>query len=144
MKDLEEEAKSIFLQMLNRVDPAGLIRERFIVEGDTLFIDEAPVRLSDYAAVILIGFGKASASMGVVVEERLKGWITKGLLVTNRRQHIELKSEIIVAGHPLPDSNSLRAGRKIIDTLQACDEQSLIIFLISGGGSALVESPLYD
>ncbi len=144
MKDLEEEAKSIFLQMLNRVDPAGLIKERFVVEGDTLFIDEAPVRLLDYAEVILIGFGKASASMGVVVEERLKDWITRGLLVTNRRPQVEIKSEIIVAGHPLPDSNSLMAGRKIIDTLQACDEQSLIIFLISGGGSALIESPLFD
>jgi glycerate-2-kinase len=144
MKDLEEEAKSIFLQMLNRVDPAELIKERFVVEGDTLFIDEEPIRLSDYAEVILIGFGKASASMGVIVEERLKGWITKGLLITNRRPQVKVKSEIIVAGHPLPDSNSLMAGRKIIDTLQTCDEQSLIIFLISGGGSALVESPLFD
>ena len=144
MKDLEEEAKSIFLQMLNRVDPASIIKERFIVEGDTLFIDEEPIRLSNYAEVILISFGKASASMGAIVEERLEAWITKGVLVANRRPRIKVKSEVIVAGHPLPDCNSLMAGRKIIDTLQACGEQSLIIFLISGGGSALVESPLFD
>ncbi len=144
MKDLEEEARSIFLQMLNRVDPAALIKERFTIKGDLLFIDQEPIRLSDYAEVILIGFGKASAGMGVVVEEKLKDRFTKGLLVTNRRPEVKVKSEIIVAGHPLPDSNSFIAGRKIIDTLQACGEQSLIIFLISGGGSALVESPLFD
>ena len=144
MKDLEEEAKSIFLQMLNRVDPAALIKEKFAVEGDILFVDEDPIRLSDYAEIILIGFGKASASVGVVVEERLGEWLTKGILVVNRRPQFKVKSEIIVAGHPLPDSNSLMAGRKIIDALQACGEQSLIIFLISGGGSALVESPLFD
>ena len=71
-------------------------------------------------------------------------WITKSILVSNRRPEVKVKSEIIVAGHPLPDSNSLIAGQKIIATLQACGEQSLIIFLISGGGSALVESPLFD
>ena len=80
----------------------------------------------------------------MLLKKGWEDWITKGLLVTNRRPQVKVKSEIIVAGHPLPDSNSLIAGRKIIDTLQACGEQSLIIFLISGGGSALVESPLFD
>ncbi|MGA9774175.1 MAG: DUF4147 domain-containing protein [Blastocatellia bacterium] len=144
MKDLEEEAKSIFLMMLNRIDPALLIKERFVVDGDTLIVDKEAIRLSDYAEVILIGFGKAGATMGAVVEEKLGNWITRGVLVTNRRPLVKIKSEIIVAGHPLPDSNSLMAGRKIIDTLRDCGEQSLIIFLISGGGSALVESPLFD
>lgn len=144
MKDLEEEAKSIFLQMLKRIDPAALIKERFVVEGDTLFVDAEPIRLSDYAEIVLIGFGKASASVGSVIEERLENWLTRGILVTNRRPHVKVKSEIIVAGHPLPDANSLIAGRIIIDILQSCNEQSLIIFLISGGGSALLELPLID
>ncbi len=64
MKDLEEEAKSIFLQMLNGVDPAALIKERLEVEGDILIVDEESIRLSDYAEVIVIGFGKASAIDG--------------------------------------------------------------------------------
>jgi glycerate 2-kinase len=144
MKDLEEEAKSIFLEMLNRVDPAATIEEKFVIKGDVLSINGEPIRLSDYAEIVLIGFGKASATMGVVVEEKLGGRITKGLLVTNRRPEVKVKSEVIVAGHPLPDSNSLMAGRRIIDILQSCGEQSLIILLISGGGSALVESPLFD
>jgi glycerate-2-kinase len=130
--------------MLNRVDPAAAIKERFVIKDDILFIDEIPVRLSDYAEILLIGFGKASATMGAVVEEKLGDWFTKGLLVTNRRPKVKVKSEVIVAGHPLPDSNSLIAGQKIIDTLQACNELSLIIFLVSGGGSAVVESPLFD
>lgn len=144
MKDLEEEARSIFLETLKRVDPAALLKERLIVEGDSLFIDGEAIQLSDYAEVILIGFGKASATMGSIVEQKLGDRITKGVLVTSRRPRVEINSEIIVAGHPLPDSNSLIAGRIIIDILRSCDENSLVLFLISGGGSALLESPLFD
>jgi hydroxypyruvate reductase len=47
-----------------------------------------------------------------------------------------------VGGHPLPNAESLAAGRAILDLLARCDERTLIFFLLSGGGSALVEQPL--
>src|SRR5262249_185313 len=55
-----------------------------------------------------------------------------------------LKSEIIVAGHPVPDAHSLRAGKRATDLLAACPPDALVIFLISGGGSSLFELPLSD
>src|SRR4029078_13458651 len=78
------------------------------------------------------------------VEEALGDWITGGILVTNRRPRKRVKSEVIVADHPLPDRKSLIAGERIIASLRDCSEKTLIIFLISGGGSALVESLLSD
>ena len=47
-----------------------------------------------------------------------------------------------VGGHPIPSAESFAAGRAILDRLTRCDERTLIFFLISGGGSALVEQPL--
>jgi hydroxypyruvate reductase len=47
-----------------------------------------------------------------------------------------------IGGHPVPNAQSFDAGRTILDRLSLCGEQSLIFFLISGGGSALVEQPL--
>ena len=48
----------------------------------------------------------------------------------------------IAAGHPVPDAGSFAAGRAILDLLATTDERTLIFFLLSGGGSALVEQPL--
>src|SRR5208283_209756 len=46
------------------------------------------------------------------------------------------------ARHPVPDAGSFAAGRAILDFLRRTDEQTLVFFLLSGGGSALVEQPL--
>ena len=47
-----------------------------------------------------------------------------------------------VAGHPVPTEGSFAAGRAILGLLAACDERTLVFFLLSGGGSALVEQRL--
>ncbi len=47
-----------------------------------------------------------------------------------------------MGGHPVPNAASFAAGRAILDRLDRCDESTLIFFLISGGGSSLVEQPL--
>ena len=48
----------------------------------------------------------------------------------------------MVAGHPVPDEGSFAAGRAILDLLATVNERTLVFFLLSGGGSALVEQPL--
>ena len=144
MRDLSEEAISIFLKTASSLNPSTVIRNRLVVEGEFLFVDQERVRLSDFSDVRLIGIGKASVTMASVIEEMFGGRITSGIIVTNSRPRVKLNSEVIVGGHPLPDANSLIAGDRIINALRTADEQSLIIFLISGGGSALAESPLFD
>ncbi|HYL45654.1 MAG TPA: DUF4147 domain-containing protein, partial [Candidatus Limnocylindrales bacterium] len=47
-----------------------------------------------------------------------------------------------IGGHPIPTAQSFAAGRAILDRLARCHERTLIFFLLSGGGSALVEQPL--
>src|SRR2546426_8267922 len=47
-----------------------------------------------------------------------------------------------VAGHPLPNAESWKAAEEILALLKKCDEKTLVFFLLSGGGSALVELPL--
>jgi hydroxypyruvate reductase len=49
----------------------------------------------------------------------------------------------IVAGHPLPNEASFEAGRAALELLAGCDEHTLVFFLFSGGGSALLEEPLF-
>lgn len=144
MKDLKEAAKRIYLKTVNCLDLEKVIRDKIKVVGDTLIVGKERVHLPNFKEVVLVGLGKASIRMGAVIESILKSHIKKGLLVTNRRSNIRVESQVIVAGHPLPDINSVKAGKEILRIIDSCDSESLIIFLISGGGSSLVEVPILD
>jgi glycerate 2-kinase len=144
MHDLEMAARAIFFETLKAVDIAAMIRQRIRLDADLLLIDERVYDLSRFTDVILIGIGKASLQMGHALESILGPRLSRGLLVTNRREPLPLKSEIIVARHPVPDAESLRAGKRAIEVLRTCRSDSLVVFLISGGGSSLFEVPVTD
>jgi glycerate 2-kinase len=93
---------------------------------------------------LLSGFGKASIEMGYALESLLADKIKRGILVTNHYSNKSVKSEVIIAGHPTPTENSLLAAEKILSALESSTEKTLVIFLISGGGSSLVELPLLE
>ena len=144
MKDLKEAAKRIFLGTLNSLDLDTVIREKIKVENETLIVGLEQIPLSNFREVVLVGFGKASVRMGAVIEAIFSDYIKRGLLVTNRRSSSKVNSQVIVAGHPLPNANSFRAGQEVVDIVRSCGSDSFIIFLVSGGGSSLVEVPISD
>jgi glycerate 2-kinase len=137
--DLKDQAVYIFLQSLQEVDIDRTIKEKLRVEDDTLFVLEESLKLSSYKQIVVIGIGKASLKMGNALKSLLGDKLDKSLLVSDRRHPVNLDTEIIIAGHPIPNRQSLLAGQRIVELLRSCDEFSLIIFLISGGGSSLVE-----
>jgi glycerate 2-kinase len=144
MKDPKEAAKSIYLRTVKSLDLETVIGEKVKVVDDTLIVGEEGINISLFREVVLIGLGKASIRMGAAIEKMLGNRIKRGILVTNRRSSIRVNSQVIVAGHPFPDANSFRAGNEILRIIRSCDSDSLMIFLISGGGSSLVELPLLD
>ena len=142
MRDLKDEATSIFLETLKRIRLDSAIDQKLRLDGDHLLVDGKLIDLRSYREVVLIALGKAGESMGAAIEAVLGDRLSRGVLVTNRKARVETKSELIVAGHPLPDKNSLKAAERIIHLIESCGTDSLIIFAISGGGSSLVELPL--
>ncbi|HYL97441.1 MAG TPA: DUF4147 domain-containing protein, partial [Blastocatellia bacterium] len=82
-----------------------------------------------------------SLRMGWAVEQIVGDRLSAGVLVSDRRHKVDVRSEIIIGGHPFPNEKSLAAGRRILDFAKKGKERRLIIVLISGGGSALVEWP---
>jgi glycerate 2-kinase len=144
MVDLKAIAKQIFLDTLKVIEPDSIIRKKLLIVGHTLRFGGEAIDLDAYSEIVLVGMGKASIKMGAAVETLLGDRIKRGLLVTNCYSDTPVRSTVLVAGHPLPDANSLVAGRKVIELVQSCDNDSLMVFLISGGGSSLVECPLSD
>jgi glycerate 2-kinase len=142
MRDLKDEATSIFLESLKCIQLDSAIDQKVRLDGDHLLVDGKLIDLRSYREVVLIALGKASESLGAAIEAVLGDRLSRGILVTNRKARVETKSELMVSGHPLPDKNSLKAAERIIQLIESCGTDSLIIFAISGGGSSLVELPL--
>lgn len=148
-----ENALKIMHAAIRRVDPAGMIRDCLSVDGDQLRIESDGHSLSfdltRYNRVLVLGAGKAGASMARGLEDLLGERISDGLVSvkyghTGERAGSETtldRIRLLEAGHPVPDANSLRAAREIATLAEAADEQTLCIALISGGGSALVTLP---
>ena len=93
--------------------------------------------------IILIGIGKASWTMAKSAAETLGDRIRSGAIITkygHSRGPIR-GIEIYEAGHPLPDINTLKATDRILDITSGAKDGQTILFLVSGGGSALFEKP---
>lgn len=92
---------------------------------------------------ILLSVGKAAWRMAQAAQQALGKQISTGLVVT-KYGHSEGPLdgiEIIEAGHPVPDENSVRAAQRALLLTQNLTAQDTVLLLISGGGSALFELP---
>lgn len=90
---------------------------------------------------VVVGAGKAAASMAQVVEQRWSGPLS-GIVVTRYGHGLPLDTiEVVEAGHPLPDDAGQKAAARILETVADLDESDLVLCLFSGGGSALLSLP---
>lgn len=94
--------------------------------------------------LILVAIGKAAWQMAYAAYQSLQDRITKGIVIT-KYDHVmgELPGiGMREAGHPIPDENSFLATQEAIEMVSNLHAQDHVLFLISGGGSALFEDPL--
>src|SRR5208282_33409 len=102
----------------------------------------------NFRKLVLIGFGKAAPLMSKAIEDNLGDLLAGGIVVTKYGHSVrgDRNSKIITyeAGHPLPDENGLKAAKEILGLLKQADKNTLVICLISGGGSALLVAPYGD
>ena len=93
--------------------------------------------------VLVVGAGKAAASMAKAVEiEWASGVKLSGIVITRYAHGLPLKSiKCIEAGHPVPDNAGEDAAKEIYESVSALGEDDLLLCLISGGGSSLLSLP---
>ncbi|MFW5836187.1 MAG: glycerate kinase type-2 family protein, partial [bacterium] len=141
--------EEIFGAALRRVDPVRMMTECVRLEGDTLIVTagdrEERLDLTRFDQIQVVGAGKAGARMAAGLEQVL-GVRIGGGLVSVKYGHTEQldRIELIEAGHPVPDEQSVTAARSIAQIADRADERTLVIVLISGGGSALLTLPYED
>lgn len=141
---MKEIAQRIFRNTLAAIDIPSTIEKKLARRGSMIRVHGASVDFAAFDKILAIAFGKASVAMArglarVLVPE----FDPEGILVAPSAPPSELaRSKSFAGGHPIPNAESFAAGRAILDRLGRCDERTLIFFLISGGGSAMVEQPL--
>ena len=137
MEEIRTALTGIFRTALTRVDPrkavnleCAAIRARYLKGG--------------FDRLLVIGFGKAAYPMACAAEESFGDILEAGIAVTKYghggAEKLE-KIRLIEAGHPVPDENGVRAAEEIIRLARSADRRTLVVTLISGGGSALLVSP---
>ncbi|HXV22172.1 MAG TPA: glycerate kinase [Desulfuromonadales bacterium] len=97
-----------------------------------------------FRRLVTVGFGKAAPVMAGALAESLGDLVDTGLVITkygHALTSVPGRIKVFEAGHPVPDRNGLRATEELIRLVRAADERTLIVTLISGGGSALLVSP---
>ena len=93
---------------------------------------------------VIISIGKAAVSQARGAARALRGNFRKGLIITKygHALHAPDRFSVYEAGHPVPDENSLRGAQAALDAVQGLTAEDTVIFLVSGGGSALFELPV--
>ncbi|MGI0027051.1 MAG: glycerate kinase type-2 family protein [Nitrosopumilaceae archaeon] len=125
---------------LNAALPDNTLRK--IVKRDRLVIGKNTILLSKYTRIFIIGFGKAADSMTKTVCSLTR--INGGIIVipsSTQSVLINKKFKIFHTGHPIPNKQSVHAGKQTIEFLKNRKPSDFIIFLISGGGSSLLSLP---
>jgi hydroxypyruvate reductase len=136
---MRNDALKIFTAGVRAVQPQYLLRGYMRWQQDQLQLGEQVFEKHDIDKVFVIGAGKASAAMARETEILLGNRIDGGIIVTKYEHAFPLKTiRCIEAAHPVPDDNSVLAGREIIRLLKNAKEKDVVIALISGGASALL------
>ncbi len=95
--------------------------------------------------VLVIAFGKAARAMAQAAVLHLPGTALRGLVVPPEPDAAPLPPfEVIPGGHPLPSEGSLRAARRALEFARSVGAHEQVLFLVSGGGSAMLELPATD
>ena len=145
--DRRNDLRRIARSALESVDPAQIVRRSLRVRRGTLQVRTRDVRrdfdLSRFTRIFVLGFGKAAGPMARAVEEVLGPRIERGLIVVKPGHEARLNLiRQVPGGHPVPDESSVRAAAEIASLADEADERTLVIVLVSGGGSSLLAAPV--
>jgi len=129
-----------------KLNVPALLRASFdaaVAAADPLRIVGAHLPAAPKGRVVVVGAGKAAASMAVAVERAWPDVPLDGLVITRYGHGLPTEHiRVIEAGHPVPDAAGEDAAREILQQAAQLGEGDLLVVLVSGGGSSLLSLPV--
>ena len=134
----EQKAIEIFKAAVNAVQAIQVMPQFIQWIDEQLYIDGEKIHLNSTTKIYVIGAGKASAAMALVIEQILGDNIKAGIVTTKYHHQLPLKKiNCIQAAHPVPDEQSVLAVQQTIELLNKVQPNDIVLCLLSGGASAL-------
>ena len=135
--------RSLFLETLASLKIGPRLRQLLSLRHGVLDVAGTPFPLSPSQAIRVVAVGKAAIEMAETAAEILAGANLRGIVVapTPATRRV-LGLEYFQGGHPYPNEESWRAAEAVLRFLENGSPDDLVLFLISGGGSAMLEMPL--
>jgi hydroxypyruvate reductase len=144
----------ILVAALQAVDPAQAVQRHMKIHREAnvrgisplLSIGNKTYPLSELQKIYIVGAGKAGAPMAQAAVQILGERVDRGVVIVKEGYAGDVaqigRVSIREAGHPLPDRRGVQAASEVFELLQGTQAEDLVLCLISGGGSALLVSPV--
>jgi hydroxypyruvate reductase len=137
--------RAIFQETLKAIDVREVFARLVVCEEGWLRIADLRYRPADFQRVLVIAIGKAAVPSAEVVLTRLAVCKVPIEAIVVGQGEMRTKASVVErwqGSHPVPDATARDAAHRIVHVLKNTNAQDLVIFLISGGASAMVELPL--
>jgi glycerate 2-kinase len=140
---MRDVARQIFLDTLSHTSVDAAFEKHLAYEAGVFRICEDLYHLDAFSRVLAIAVGKAAHTMAEALVKQL-GSRVAGFVACSAAPLERLAQFIYFhGGHPVPNAESVRAATAIQSVLETLDDSSLVIYLLSGGGSAILERPIF-
>ena len=137
-----ETAAAVWRAALAAGDVAPLVQRHLRLAGSTLTAGGVTIDLDRAGQILVLGVGKAGASMARAVEAVLGERVSEGFVVVKDGYRVPTsRVEVAEAGHPVPDARGEEAAGRLLALASSATERDLVLVLVSGGGSALTPAP---
>src|SRR3989344_6275928 len=127
-------------EALSSIQSENIINNSIKLDRDNFWIKDKNFDLSSFERVFLIGFGKGSAKNSKLIEEKLGDRLTAGHVIDTNPETFN-KIHFTQGTHPLPSQTNVDFVNNLLSKIKNLSEKDLVMVVITGGGSALFESP---
>jgi len=138
--EVKKKALLILESGLSSAQPKNFLKA--FVKKNHILLGKNQILLSNYKRIFVVAYGKAADSMAEYVSKKIN--VSDGIVVVPMYAKSLLsnkKFKIFYSGHPLPNKESVRAGKAVQKFVNKCTNDDFILFLVSGGGSSLLSLP---
>ncbi len=136
-------ARDIFRHALAEASISKAFAQHVYCERGVLRVCEDLYDLQAYSRILVISIGKAGHTMVEALAQQMDTSSLEGIVASSAEPSSQLRGfRYFCGGHPVPNSESALAAKAILKLLDAQTAASLVVFLLSGGGSSIVEKPI--
>src|SRR5271155_1765589 len=144
-REMRDVAREIFRHALAEASIAKAFSKHVHCERGVLRVCEDLYHLDSYSRVLVISIGKAGHTMVEALTQQVGESAVEGIVACPVEPSAQVRGfRYFRGGHPTPNAESIRAAKAIRTALEAQTAASLVIFMLSGGGSSIVEKPIDD